>query len=256
MSDYLMRDAAPFSEAVWSQIDEMVVRVLKHNLVGRRLVSMVGPLGWGVELAPVFGFAAQDTAVATDPEYVKLTELSAEFMIKAKHLAMAEQTPWALDLGAAAIAAAKLAQDEDKVIIGGLIAKAGAAAPLGDWEQFGAAFKAVAAAVAKLRSTGYDAPFALVISPMRFATLAGSMAQGREEIKMVEELVEAGILECPGMPDDKALVVSPAAWNLDMVVGQDAVTAYVGNDGMDQKLRVFETLALRIKRAGAVCVLS
>ena len=57
------------------------------------------------------------------------------------------------------------------------------------------------------------------------------------------------------MPDDQAMVLSLGAWNFDLVVGQDVVTAYTGNEGIDQKFRIFETLCLRIKRPGAICVL-
>ena len=44
MSDYLVRDGAPFGEKGWAKIDEMVVEVVKKNLVGRRFPEMVGPL--------------------------------------------------------------------------------------------------------------------------------------------------------------------------------------------------------------------
>lgn len=73
---------------------------------------------------------------------------------------------------------------------------------------------------------------------------------------MVEEIVKGGIFQSPVMPVDKVLVVSPKAWNFDLVVGQDAITAYVGNVGMDQRLRLFESLVLRVKLPGAICVLA
>ena len=50
-------------------------------------------------------------------------------------------------------------------------------------------------------------------------------------------------------------MVSPQAWNVDLVVGQDVVTAYLGNEGLDHRFRIFETLAVRIKRPGASCIL-
>jgi uncharacterized linocin/CFP29 family protein len=257
MGDYLMRSAAPFSAEEWAKIDAMAVMVLKSTLVGRRFVDLVGPLGWGVENAPLTGFTIVDgAAVAQEAVYLPLKEISSEFIIKAKQMAIAAQTPFALDLGAVALAAIKLAKEEDNLVVLGLLDAAQNKTALGDWDVFGAAFKAVATAAALLQNTGNDAPYALVLNPIKYAQLAGSMQQGREELEMVEEVVKGGIFQSTVMPANKVLVVSPKAWNLDMVVGQDAITAYVGNVGMDQRLRLFESLVLRVKLPKAICVLA
>jgi uncharacterized linocin/CFP29 family protein len=255
MADYLMRDDAPIGADVWAKIDDMVMTVAGKLLVGRRLLSMVGPLGWGVEQAPLFGFEKQgDAAVAKAAKYVALGELSQEFVLRAKQLVMAEQTSFALDLGAVAIAATALAKAEDKAIVGGLLKQATPAA-LGDWGVMGGPFAAVADAVAGLRLAGFDPPYTLVLGPALFAKLASLMHTGRREIETVRELVAGGILQWADMPADQALVVSAASWNVDMVVGQDIATAWLGNDGLDQLFRIFETVALRVKRPGAACVL-
>ncbi len=256
MSSYLMREAAPLSAEVWARIDEMVVTVVSKNLVGRRFLTLVGPLGWGVEQAPVFGFEeAEGAAVAKEAIYLPLKELAAEFMLKARHLAMESASPWALDLGAVAIAATKLAKAEDALILEGLMQAATCSAPLGDWDTLGGPFAAIAAATAKMLEAGYDGPYALVLSPGMYARLASLMSAGRREIEMVERLVKVGIFQATGLPEGRALVLSPQAWNMDLVVGQDVVTAYLGNEGLDHRFRIFETLALRVKRAGAICIL-
>ena len=258
MSDYLMRDAAPIDEKGWEEIDEEVVEIVSKNLVARRFTRLMGPLGWGVEQAPVFGFETKDGASeAKDaPSYVPLEQLSQFFVLKAKHLAMAASSPFGWDKGPIAIAATKLAQAEDGLVLGGLLkAKGQLSAPLGDWDTMGGPFKAVATALATMRDKGYDGPFALVMDPGMFARLASLMQQGRRELDLVEKLVTAGIFQSTQMPADTVLVTSPQPWNYDLVVGQDVVTAYVGNEGLDHRFQIFETLALRIKRAGSVCVL-
>ncbi len=257
MSDFYMRAAAPIDTATWAKIDEMVVTVAKKTLVGRRLLSMVGPLGWGVERAPKFKFTDVDgAAVATDDvDYVTLVEKRQEFVLKAKQLAMAAQTPFGLDLGAVATAAARLTRAEDELLVGGLMHDAGLSSALGDWDMSGGPFRAIANANAALHGAGADGPYALVLSPMMYARLASLLADGRREVELVSKLVEAGLHVSPVMPDDAVLVVSPQPWNVDMVVGQDIVTSYLGNDGLDQRFRIFETLALRVKRTEAICLL-
>lgn len=258
MPDYLMREAAPLGDETWAKIDEMVVTVVRKALVGRRLLHLTGPLGWGVEQVPLFGFeVGERSAVAQISEYLALEELAQEFTLRAKHLAMAAQTPFGLDLGAVAIAATRLARAEDDLIVRGMRAAAGSPLPLGDWDTIGGPFRAVADATAHLRASGFDAPFALVMNPAAYARLASLMTEGRRELDMVETLAQAGVYQLPEVPSlgDEVLVVSPAAWNLDLVVGQDIATAYTGNDGLDHCFRIFETVALRAKRPGAVVVL-
>jgi len=87
----------------------------------------------GVEVVPKFGFTREGGAyvAAEKAEYLPLTELAAEFLLRARHLAMAGSSPLGPDLGAVAIATGELAQAEDKLVIGGLLAGAGSSAPLG-----------------------------------------------------------------------------------------------------------------------------
>ncbi|MBN1401768.1 MAG: encapsulin [Anaerolineae bacterium] len=255
MSDYLMRDGAPFGSDVWAKIDGMVADVVKKNLVGRRFIELIGPLGWGVEVAPTFGFeSAEGADAAASGGYLPLEELRAEFLLKAKHLAVASATPFALDLGAVAMAATKLAKAEDELLLGGLV-KGALAGELGAWDSEGAPFKAIAAAIAKLRGAGFDGPYAALMSPGMYATMAAQMRHGRREIEMVERLVQAGLYQTTSVSDGQVLVTSPQPWNYDLVVGQDIATAYLGNQGLDHRFRIFETLVLRVKRPHAVCVL-
>jgi len=257
MSDYLQREMAPFGPDLWAKIDEMVVTVAKRTLVARRFVELVGPLGWGIEMAPKFGFATEGgAAVASDPQYLPLKEIQAEFVLKAKQLAIADKTPFGLDLGAVAIAAMNLAKEEDELIIGSLVKQAKSTSELGNWAMPVDPFQAVATATAKLLAGGFAGPYALVLSPEMYARLAGLIQQGMRAMEMVEKLVKGGIFQYSGKAlGEQALVLSLGAWNFDLVVGQDIATAYLGNEGLDQKFRIFETLALRVKLPGAICVL-
>ncbi len=257
MNSYLMRDGAPFGEEGWEKIDDTVVATMKRNLEGRRFIDLVGPLGWGVEVAPAFGFVQEDGAhVATETtEYLRLQEIAQEFTLRAKHMAMADDTPFGLDLGAVELAAVELADAEEEIVIGGLREAAEISIELVDWDTMGGPFRVISKATAALRASGFDGPYAAVMHPNMYARMAGLMQHGRREIEMVERLAEAGIFQSTVMVEGEILVVSPRARNVDLVVGQDAVIAYLGNEGIDHRFRIFETLALRIKRPGAICVL-
>src|SRR5262245_46538122 len=50
--DYLQRDLAPVTAEQWRAIDQAVAGTARGALVGRRIVSVVGPLGGGVEVLP------------------------------------------------------------------------------------------------------------------------------------------------------------------------------------------------------------
>jgi len=256
MSDYLLREDAPISPETWAKIDEMVVTVAKKNLVGRKVLEIAGPLGWGVGQAPIFGFGLSDDAwVAEAPKYTDLKEIAAEFTLKAQHLAMAEQTPYGLDLGAVAMATLKVTAEEDRIVVDGLKSKAKDPTPLGDWTVMGEPFAAVSQGIARLYKAGIDEPYALILSPLKYAQLASLMQHGRRELAMVESVVKGGVHPYVAMPDDQVLLVGAASWNADIVLGQDIVTAYLGNEGLDHRFRVFETLVLRVKRPECVCVL-
>ncbi len=258
MYNYLMRELAPFGPDVWAKIDDMVVNIVKKTLVARRFMEIAGPVGWGVEMVPRFGFDTEDGAlVANITQQIPLQEIAQDFKLRARHLVAAGQTPFGLDLGAAAIAAINLAKAEDALVIGTLMAEAGCHGELLNWTVLGEPLRAVANAVAQLTSAGMAPPYALVVSPTMYAQLVGLINNGVRELEMVRELATGGIFQ---YTDDqvlggRGLVVSQGAWNSDLVVGQDVATAYLANEGLDQRFRVFETIAPRVKLPGSICVL-
>jgi len=227
-----------------------------HGRQGRKLLHLVGPLGWGVEVVPVTGFSKEGAShVASEKaNYIPLETIDAGFLLRMKDLAKANQTPFHLDLGAVATSAAELAGKEDELVLGGLV-KSAAAGEMGDWSQVNGPFTAIAKAQADLRAQGFDGPYALVVNFGTYARLASLMMHGQRELKLVESLVEAGIFRSPAVDEGKALLVDPASWNADLVVGQDIATAFLGNEGLDLSFQILETIALRIKRAGCAVLL-
>ncbi|MGB9589023.1 MAG: encapsulin, partial [Armatimonadota bacterium] len=69
------------------------------------------------------------------------------------------------------------------------------------------------------------------------------------------ELATAGVFQTAVLRENKAVVVSTGAENLDIAIAQDMVTAYLGPDNMNHPFRVLEALVLRIRRPEAICTL-
>jgi len=64
------------------------------------------------------------------------------------------------------------------------------------------------------------------------------------------QVIQKGLLS--GIDGDEKITIAKKE-NLDLVIGQDLITSYLGADDMDHPFRVFETVLLRIKRPEAIC---
>ena len=49
MLDFLQRDQAPLGDEEWRAQDDLVVRTAQSTLVGRRILTVVGPFGPGAQ---------------------------------------------------------------------------------------------------------------------------------------------------------------------------------------------------------------
>lgn len=274
MTDLLMREDSPLTSEEWAKLDSLVVEVARKTLAGRRFLHLFGPLGAGVQVVPVdrlggvtgaaVGFEGEEAAEAVElaeREYIPLTTISKEFVLRWDDLALARQHGGEIDFSPAAAAAFTVARAEDTLLFHGqarepglLKAKGRTTAPLGEWETTpGAALEAVLAAWNKLTAAGFSGDFALVLSNPLFAKLHRvNGGTGVLEIAQIRELVKT-IVPTPALKPNQALLIAAGPENLDIAIGQDLITAYLGPDGMDHVFRVFESLALRVKRPGAIC---
>lgn len=257
MDELLMRNAAPLSAETWHAIDETVEHVGRQQLVGRRFVSLVGPLGAGAQTVPTAKVEAGETIRVSERRLLEFTPLSQDFIIAYEELVAAQQSGLGLDLGPAAMATAALAKAEDELIFAGLKgAKGVASAPLGEWDKSGGAFAAVAGALEKLIGAGVYGPYALALSPSLYTQTQRLMADsGLLEIQQIRELVGGNVYFSPALKPKEGILVANAPYNLDLVIAQDMVVAYTANVGLDHSFRLMEKLALRVKRPAAICVL-
>ncbi|MBI3944920.1 MAG: bacteriocin family protein [Armatimonadetes bacterium] len=280
MADYLLRDQAPLSEEQWERLDQTVKGVAERSLVGRRVIPLFGPFGPGVQAIPKDVFCGMEQGKVdllgeeeggpvhcATREYLPLPVIYKDFRIHWRDLETSSQMGLALDVSPAAAAAAFCASAEDSMIFNGVEANGVAFQGLkgaegrnriamSDWSQPGSSFQDVVNATQALIQADFFGPFALVVSPRLYAgmnRLHGN--SGRLEIEQVQRIATAGVYQTPVLADDVAIVLSVGAENMDLAVGQDLVTAFLETLRMNHYFRVFEILALRIKRPGAICAI-
>ena len=279
MADYLMREQAPLTEEQWAELDRRVSAVGESTLVGRRFIEVSGPWGPGMQVVPSDTFAGInrgaidllgevecDRIRSTARDHIPLPIIHKDFQLHWRDIETAQQFRVPLDYGPAVQAATYCAYTEDELIFHGsreygydglLTVEGRQTAPLTDWSSPGAAFDQVVAATASLTDKGYYGPYALVVSPSRYAQLNRVHAQtGVLEIEQIQKLCQAGVYRTSVLQPNQAVVVSVGAENMDLVMALDLVTAYLGPEKMNHSFRVLEIVALRIKRPESIVALA
>jgi uncharacterized linocin/CFP29 family protein len=275
--EYLQRDQAPLGVDQWAAVDQAVVRTAQSMLVGRRFISLVGPFGPGLEAVPndTIGGTGnaqidllgnnEDQAIGIEARrFLSLPLLYKDFWVHWRDLEASRQLGVPLDLGKAAAAAAATAQAEDRLIFDGepglglpglRTAEGRQTLPLGQWDSGGQGFADVVEGVRALIQAGFTGPYALAVSPRLYADLNRIFdASGVLELEQIEKLARRGVYPTAVLPEPSALLVDSGAQNMDLAVGLDLSTAYVESSNLNHRLRVLESLVLRIRRPGAICV--
>jgi len=275
--DYLMRGDAPLSEKDWQALDDMVVRTARASLVGRRFIRIYGPLGAGVQavvvdrlsgvgagIADVYGEAEDDQVAPSGRQVVPLPLLYKDFRLFWRDVAAARAQGAPMDFSAAAAATAMLARREDDLIFHGEGGQAGlmtveghsSVAKVGGWDSAGDALATIAQARELLVSSGAMGPYALALSPDLYAKLLRVHGQmGRLELELVQQVAEAGVYQTPVLSAGEGVMVSAGLDVLDLALAEYMQVAFLGPQNMNLVFRVFESLALRIRRPEGICTL-
>lgn len=286
MLDFLSHNEAPISDAQWDEIDKMVIEVARRQLVGRRFIDILGPLGAGVQWitqdrfegsihgnVDVLGEDSQSPnhspIHSTSRMNLHIPLVYKDFIFYWRDVEYTRQFNVPLDLSAAAAAASGCARAEDEMIFLGFKDNANHIDYQGlltvpgrntlkhsNWEEAGGVFNDVIKATEKLATEGFYAPYAMVAPPRLYSKIHRYMnTTGVMEIEYIRQIITQGVYFSSVMPEDKILVVATGVQNLDLAIAQDLKTAYLGAANMNHPFRVFESVVLRIKRPGAICVI-
>lgn len=274
MMDFLGREGSPLNETEWQEVTDAVIRVARRQLIGRRFLSLWGPMGPGLQvietdrlpsldLAQVTMVGDTDDAVADHRVYQRVPMIGKDFVVNWRDLEMSHTQGTHLDWSKAEAAASFLAQAEDHMIFHGLAdqgleglltVEGRHVLPTTGWHEAGRGFEDTVRAVGHLTSSGFVPPFAVVAGVEAYAAwhrLFGS--SGVLEVDQIRKLVEGGVFVSPLIPQDTFLVVSLGSENMDLAVGLDVSVAFSESTQMNHVFRVLETLTLRIKRPASVC---
>jgi len=267
---YLSRETATLSDKLWEQIDSAVIEAARKALVGRRFLHLFGPLGVGVsyinidDVDEVEEVSGNGIITTKGRKFVEIPTIYDDFTLIAKDLETSEKLGFPVNLSKAMAAAEACALKEDKLIFFGdselgyeglLTAEGTNKIAKKDWSQGENAFIDVVSGIETLVGSNVYGPYALILSLDLYMQLQRLQpGTGLLEIDRISKLVDGRIYKFPVLGKGKALLVSPESRNMDLVIGQDMATAYLGQSDLNHDFRVLETVLLRIKRRKAIVV--
>ncbi|MBN1487612.1 MAG: bacteriocin family protein [Anaerolineae bacterium] len=260
----LMREDAPLSAAQWQLVDQNVANVAARVMVGRRVLDLYGPLGFGVYTVPLYTYGGEESVRAKIVGQLSMQTLAKDFAISAKDLELMNSGQ-PFDVAPVSAVATRIARAEDQLIFNGdaeagvdglLTVKGRQTFSLGDWDEEGAALQEVSTAIAHLVSEGYYGPHYVIMHPLRYTKLQRVYGRrGVLEVDLLERQASGGILSTPTLPPDKVLVIAAQSQYVDLAVGLDLSVAFIETADMEHRFRLLETLSLRIKQPAAICTL-
>ncbi|MFG0319470.1 MAG: family 1 encapsulin nanocompartment shell protein [Planctomycetota bacterium JB042] len=277
MADELLQPDNPLSDEEWNTLQEVVVRVARRRLVGRRFIDLYGPLGPGVQTVKseryvnatpggvdYTGDASTAPISVEASRYVPIPIIYKDFQIHWRDLAAARRFGVPLDTSACAGAASFCAGREDQLLfhgedslgIEGLLSVNGSnTLQIGNWEEPGSGFEDVVQATRLLNEGGHYGPYAMAVSPKRFAQLHRLYERtGVLEVKTIRDLITDGIYQSDVLKDDEGVIVATGYANFDLALSMDLRVAYLGEENLNLRFRVLECALLRIKHPDAICV--
>jgi uncharacterized linocin/CFP29 family protein len=263
--EYLNRKAATFDPALWEEIDTAATAAARELLTGRRFLEIEGPFGVGLTSVEVGedGYCREpgpDEAGAVVSRAISVPMLKKNFGISIRRLEATRSMGQPLNLTAVQDAAEAVARREEEFIyygnrdfgLDGLLTSAGRNRhDGGDWKDTQQALDDVLAAVNLLDGKGFGGPYALALSPPLYNGLFRRY-EGTDMLQLehLRRLCDAGVYKAH---IEGAVLVDPRLGKL--VIGQDLMAGYAGQDGIHHELYLCESLVLMLEEPGAVCTI-
>jgi uncharacterized linocin/CFP29 family protein len=264
--DYLNRRMAPFGGGIWRRIDDAGVNAARDILTGRRFLEVDGPYGVGLTSVEVGhdDFCRQPTpeeAGAVMGRAISVPMLRKELRLSIRRVASYQDMGLPLNLTPVEDAAEAVARREEEFIYYGqpdfrlqglLTAEGRAHHDGGDWGNIDQALEDVLAAVNALDARGFRGPYALALAPSLYNGLFRRYA-GTDMLQLehLRRLCQRGVYKAP---ISGCVLVDPRVGKL--IIGQDLMAGYIGQDGVHYQLYLSESVVLRLDEPRAVCTIT
>lgn len=262
MTDHLLRNLAPVSDAAWGAVEEQARQVLRQFLAARKLVDFHGPHGWTHAAVPL-GLtdrvdAPGDGVEARLRRVQALVELRTPLVVPRSEIEVVDRggDP---DLDAVVDAARRAAVAEDHAVFHGSsgagitgIVEASPHDPVAideDYEQYP---RSVAKAVATLHQAGVDGPYGIALGPRCYRGVIESTERGGYPVlEHVRQILGGPVVWAPAV--DGAVVLSMRGGDFELISGQDLSIGYRAHTDDDVHLYLEESITFRaVEPAAAV----
>ena len=265
--EWLRRAAAPFSEKVWKEVDEIAAAMFKQTVVARRILDFEGPRGWNYVATQLGSFKPAQMPKSSGnvrfsiPDVILLTELRADFAIPWSDIDIFERGGPTLQTKSIEEAARQIGLAEDTLVFSGSSSTPGILkAPdsprvrLSDWSHSGHVVADLLAAVEKLDTLGVKGPYEAVLAPHNYyaylrQTGEGGVYPAAKQLGIVLQKVH----NSPVI--DGAVLFSTRGGDFLITVGGDFTVGYRAHDDKAVHLFCVETIAAQLLTPEAVCVI-
>ncbi|GIX49429.1 MAG: putative 29 kDa antigen CFP29 [Candidatus Tectimicrobiota bacterium] len=234
-------------------------------LTGRRFLDLDGPYGVGLTALEVGNdeYCRQpgpQEAGAVMGRTISVPMLRKDFRLSIRRLAAHLEMGQPLLLTPVEEAAEAVARREEEFIYYGqpdfglqglLTAQGRLHHEGGDWSDLDRVLDDVLAAVNALDARGFRGPYALALAPSLYNGLFRRYA-GTDMLQLehLRRLCQRGVYKAP---IEGGVLVDPRVGRL--VVGQDLMVGYVGQDGIHYQLYVCESIVLMLETPQAICTI-
>lgn len=252
----LHRELAPISENAWNEIDKEATRTLKTFLAARQLVDFSGPHGWDHSAdssgriervqGPVEGVEAGVRVVQP------LIELRHRFSMARADIDDIDRGRPDPDLSKVVEAAKRAALAEDHIVFGGFkeahmtgIAEASTFPPIQMDDNYAEYPKLIAEAVASLRKSGIDGPYAAALGHRCWTGVIETTEDGGYPVLEHLRMILGGpVVWAPAV--DGAIVMSVRGDDFQLTCGEDMALGYLSHDTDDIDLFLEESIGFRV----------
>ena len=265
--EWLRRSAAPLSEKVWKEVDDIAGSMFKQTVVARRIVDFDGPRGWNHVATQLGTFKPAQAPQSSGkvrfsvPDVVLLTELRADFTIPWADIDIFERVGPTLSSKSIETAARDMALGEDALLFYGsstnpglLTSRDTPRVALSDWSHPGRLVADLLAAVEKLDTLSVKGPYEAVLAPHHYYSYLRQTGEGGVYPAAKQlGIVIAKVHNSPAI--DGAVVFSTRGGDSLITVGGDFTVGYRFHDETAVHLFAVETIAAQLLNPEAICLI-